>query len=104
MSIKKDGISVRQVSANDYNVDVNTAVGLSSNGTVHPIPVANKTGEIQSVAFFTESGQELPRGYYELMVQNEDLVLEGLKGETLIRMKARMAEVKKYLELTKRGD
>jgi hypothetical protein len=101
MADNKDGIVVRQVSAKDYNVDVNTAVGLSSNGTVHPIPVANKSGEIQSVAFYTESGEKLPRGYYELMAENENLVLEGLKGETLIRMKARMAEIKKYLELTK---
>lgn len=94
------GIKVRQVSADTIYGTANTAIGLASNGTVHPVPTLGKDGETVLVKFYTQSGEQLPREYFQLMVENEDLVLEGLTGETLLRMKARLAEMRTYLELS----
>jgi len=98
--MKKDEIKIRYVSADEIGLDVNTAVGLSSNGGVHPIPTENKDGSIDIVNFYTESGQHLPRSYYETMIKNKKLVVAGLKGEQLIKMTARLAEIETYLKLT----
>ena len=93
-------IEIRRVSASEFNLDVNTAAGLAANGTVHPVESKTDDGNTVLVAFYTDSGQRLPRSYYELLVKNEDLALKGLKGDVYARMKARMAEIRTYLSLT----
>lgn len=96
----KSDLKIRSVSAESLGIDVNTSVGLSSNGTVHPVPTTTEDGDPMIINFFTKSGEKLPRTYYELLVKNENLVLDGLSGEAKILMEARIAEIKKYLELT----
>lgn len=93
---------IRSVSAESLGLDINTSVGLSSNGSVHPTTAKNEQGETIIVNFFTRSGEQLPRSYFELLVKNEESVLDGLSGEARILMEARMAEIKKYLEITAR--
>lgn len=96
----KSDLKIRSVSAESLGLDVNTAVGLSSNGTVHPVPAVASNGDPIIVNFFTQSGEKLPRSYYELLVKNENLVLDGLSGDAKILIESRIAEIKKYLELT----
>lgn len=99
--MSNDEIRVRYVSAEGLGLDVNTSVGLGKNGSVHPVATIDDEGNTVVVNFFTKSGEALPRSYYELLVKNEEQVLSGLSGEARILMAARMAEIKKYLELTR---
>lgn len=96
-----NGVKVRTVSAESLGLDINTSVGLSSNGSVHPTTNVSANGDVTIVNFFTRSGEKLPRSYYEKLLESEKFVLEGLAGEARILMEARFAEIRKYLELTK---
>ncbi len=100
---KYEGIEIRRVKADAMNKDSNTTVGLTANGSVHPVPTKSKDGKVKNVPFFTNPGEKLPRQYYEMLIENADLAIDGLEGEQLIRAKARIEEIRTYLKLSKTG-
>ena len=93
-------VRVKTISAQALGLDVNTSVGLTSNGSVHPTTEVSASGEVTVINFFTRSGEKLPRSYYEKLLESEHFVLQGLDGEPRILMEARFAEIRRYLELT----
>lgn len=74
---------------------VDTSTGLSSQGIVNEIALPG--GGVQS--FFLEKGQEIPRKYKKLIVENAELNLKSIPKQHRAQLQANIASWRKELGL-----